>query len=83
MPRLAKSPRTAFVAAVTEDSGATTIVPVPQINSGLEKAVVVEIFIVVQIQVRHEFELPLRVAIADEEKPSEDITITHNAKPIA
>ena len=39
--------------AVTEDAGATAIVPEPQISSGLEKAAMVERFIVVQIQVRH------------------------------
>jgi hypothetical protein len=38
---------------MTEDSGATAIVPVPQIELGLEKAAVVVIFTVVQIQVRH------------------------------
>jgi ABC-type branched-subunit amino acid transport system ATPase component len=38
---------------MTEDSGATAIVPVPQIEHGLEKAAVVENFTVVQIQVRH------------------------------
>lgn len=36
-----------------EDSGATAMVPVPQIECGLEKAAVVKIITVVQIQVIH------------------------------
>lgn len=38
---------------MSEDSGATAIASVPQIEHGFEKAAVVEIFTVVQIQVRH------------------------------
>lgn len=35
------------------DSGATAIVSVPKIDSGLEKAVVLEMFIMVQIRVKY------------------------------
>lgn len=53
MRRLAMSPHPTSSGSMDGDSGATAIVSVPQNERGLEKAVMLERYIAVQIRVTH------------------------------